>query len=328
MNLIAKLAVPVVILCACSNAGTEKGAGAASTAIPYFVDLRTVPFDVSGLEPGPHTLKFRAFAVKANSNGAYWDQGLKDKLASEIAVAKGGAAPEMVAPAVQMLDVPGHPEQLDVVVTVPLDGPGTWQVDLPNWCYDYAAMGVTAAQLGLKGPVPPPPAAMRPESLGCLGTVVLTVGACPHIAYSELISGGKGNGVDVWRVYWSEVVGGVVTQKAAVEAELLTQANKPLGLVKPEVAHEGSERYTVAVDKGAAAAYHANWKFAQSDAIAAKFLSPHGEVFSCEPAEGAAMVAVQYADGMAAWIPRVARGAIAAQVAAKSQATKVTLDAK
>jgi hypothetical protein len=305
--------VIVAVLAGCAG-GRPSLTSSSGTFVPYFVDLRSVPVDESNLPQGPYTVNFRAFAN--TGFGAVWTDELSAALSGELSAAKAGSDPKFVNKSLSFTPVKGHPEAVDVAITVDLDGTGTWQIDLPKTCYDYAAMGFNGPEvLGLKGPVPPPPDAKRPNEYGCLATVVLTVGSCPHIAYSSPLQAEKSKGNHVWRVVWSEDAPSPTVAAPKVVGYTFNQANESVG-IGVGVANEDSRHAIVSIANAPGQTYGVSWNFEKADAVSAKFL----ETFDCGPQPGYAAVASANPDGVAdvGSLRTVFRGALATAVNAKA----------
>lgn len=316
----------MVILASCTGSASTSDSSPSSAGLygnmQYFSDLRTVPIDKSNITPGPQVLTFRATALEPGVGNVAWDDARRALLKAEIQAVKGGPDPKYVPAEVAFKDVPGHVEQQEVSVTVNLDGPGTWQIDLPQVCYDYKAMGFNGpSALGLKATPPTPAGAQRPDALGCVATAILTVGPCPHIVHSELISGGKGQGTDVWRVLWSEPIAGKVAQVAKLESWAVLGPGKSEPWQAATGLQEDAGAWRVAVEKGAVVSYGTKWTFDEVDGVAANYYV--GNVpytYECTPHAGAMTVAGADGTGTAypAVVPKIIRGVLAAGVEAKA----------
>ena len=294
--------------------------------IHYFSDLRTVPIDKSNLAPGPQVLAFRATAFESGVGTVAWDDARRALLKAEITAAKGGPNPQFVPAEVVFKDVPGQANELDVTVTVNLDGPGTWQIDLPRVCYDYAAMGFNGPEvLGLKATPPTPAGAQRPDALGCVATAVLTVGSCPHIVHSERISGGKGQASDVWRVLWSEPISGKGVSPAKFQSWKKLATGTSEAWQAPTAAKEDAGAWLLTIDKGDVASYSTGWLFDLQEGVAAKYyLGAVPYTYECTPYAGSMTVAGtdQTGEPYPSVIPKVIRGVLAAGVEAKANPPK------
>ncbi len=300
------LLVTLAVLAGCAGGRESSG-----TFVPYFVDLRSVPVDESNLPQGPYTVNFRAFA-----NGAVWSDELSAALSGEIAAAKAGADPKFVNKSISFTPVQDRSDAVDVAVTVDLDGNGTWQIDLPTICYDYTAMGFNGPEvIGLKWLLPPPADAKRPNEYGCLATVVLTVGSCPHIAYSSPLQAEKSKGNHVWRVVWSEDASGPAVKTPKVVGATMNPAGE-LADVGVVVVKEDSRHATVSIANLPGQSYGVTWNFGQDDAVSGKFV----QTLDCGLQPGYANVAETDADGVADMgsLRTVFRGAVAAAVNAKA----------
>jgi hypothetical protein len=309
--------VIIAVLAGCAG-GRPALTSSNGTFVPYFVDLRSVPVDESNLPKGPYTVSFRAFANTGFGGG--WSDELSAKLSGEVSVAKAGTDPKFVDKSLSFTPVKGHPEAVDVAITVDLDGTGTWQIDLPTTCYDYAAMGFNGPEvLGLKGPVPPPPNAKRPNEYGCLASVVLTVGSCPHIAYCSPLQAEKSKGNHVWRVVWSEDAAGPAVKTPKVVAAAMNAAGESMG-VDVTVVQEDSRHARVSIANLPGQSYGVTWNFGEDDAVAGKFL----QELDCGLQPGYANVAETDADGAADLhsLPKVFTGVVASIVNAKALAPK------
>lgn len=269
------LPILALLLClalpACTSGGGANASAAYATSGGYFVDLRSVPLDRSNLGLGSQTIKFRAYSVAAATKG--WTPELTAALKSSIVAAKGPEDPKLVPTIIDITPMAGVVGAVDVAVTVDLDGPGTWQIDLPATCYDYKVMGFNGpGVIGLKGPLPPPKNPLRPEAYGCHATTVMTVGSCPHVAYSEAFAVGKGTGTDVWRVVWSEATPEKVlaAQKTVVEYVDTETSSRSIEAAQ-SMSQNGPDSWLVKIGTKPNATYSAGWDFAGDDGVAAKF---------------------------------------------------------
>lgn len=292
--------LPILALLACLGLpACASGGGASNTStaatIGYFVDLRSVPLDRSNLGLGSQTIKFRAYSVAAATKG--WTPELTAALKSKIVAAKGPEDPKLVPTTIDITPMAGVVGAVDVAVTVELDGPGTWQIDLPATCYDYKAMGWNGpGVIGLKAPLPPPPQPLRPEAYGCHATTVMTVGSCPHVAYSEAIAVGKGNGTDVWRVVWSEATPAKVLAAPKTYGVDFDQKNgSPEAKIGPASIGAESASVVVATVEKAPTDYRMYWSFAEGDGTAANFTTLVGD---CGLKAGGAVVGAKTSAGV------------------------------
>jgi len=287
--------------------------------VPYFVDLRTVPLDQSNLPLGPRTLTFRAY-----SNGGkkgVWSEELTKAVSDSIRAVKGGVDAKYVPATLQFFPVQGQANAVDVNVTVNLDTIGTWQVDLPTRCYDYAAMGMNGPEaLGLEAPLPEPPDAQRPNVFGCEATTVMTTGSCPHVAYSFPVFAPKSQGAHVWKVVWSEPAPATVNDVAITGVKTAGSASpEPVSVAVTKVAPHA---YDAVVTNLPGEAYGAEWKFTASNGVATKFL--HTANFNCTPEAGSVPIAVadQSGETLLRFIGIPHRGTLAGYVDAKAQPKK------
>jgi hypothetical protein len=275
------LPILALVLClglpACSSGGGANASAAYATSGGYFVDLRSVPLDRSNLGLGSQTIKFRAYSVAAATKG--WTPELTAALKSSIVAAKGPEDPKLVPTIIDITPMAGVVGAVDVAVTVDLDGPGTWQIDLPATCYDYKVMGFNGpGVIGLKGPLPPPPNPLRPEAYGCHATTVMTVGSCPHVAYSEAVAVGKGTGTDVWRVVWSEATPEkVLAEPKTYGVDLARKNGSPEAKVGPASISAQSASVVLATVQKAPPDYRMYWSFVEGDGVAASFTSLVGD---------------------------------------------------
>ena len=297
----------------CGSGGRGPSQASADGSKTYYVDLRSVPLDQSNLAPGPHVLNFRAYAVKGPTRT--WTDKLSAAVKGQIQAARGGAAPKFVPVAVAFAPVPGHPDIAEVAVTVDLDGPGTWQIDLPTSCYDYAAMGMHGPEaLGRTAPLPAPPQAARPDAFGCVATAVMTVGSCPHVAYAYPVSAGKSQGTDIWRVVWSEAISGKVIAQPKLGGSKMIEAGGSAPCPAPSAAKEDASHTLITVTKDPKEEYNKWWKFDEEDGVASKFTYTFGE---CGVQAGDATIAASNVNGEPDVQPirTVVRGRLAQMIA-------------
>lgn len=318
------LPILALLLClglpACASGGGASALSATGT-IGYYVDLRSVPLDRSNLGVGSQTIKFRAYAVAAATKG--WTPELTAALKSKIVAAKGPEDPKLVPTTIDITPMAGVVGAVDVAVTVELDGPGSWQIDLPASCYDYKAMGWNGpGVIGLKAPLPPPPQPQRPEAYGCHATTVMTVGSCPHVAYSEAIAVGKANGTDVWRVVWSEATPAkvLVAQKTIVEYVDTETSSRSIEAAQGTT-QNGPDNWLVKIGTKLNSTYSAGWDFASDDGVAAKFTNFVGD---CGLKAGSAIVGSTGYGGAPSVVPNAIAtpGALVGLVKAKDLAAK------
>jgi len=309
----------------CKSVDADSGRLASDGQVPYFSDLRSVGLDTSNLPVGPHTLTFRAYANNFGPSQA-WTPANSLALTAEIAAVKTKPDLAAVPTTVKIVPVAGHKDQVDVSVTLELNGPGTWQVDLPKACYDYKAMGMNGPEsFHLDVPLPAPSGALRPDAIGCVATAVLTVGPCPHIAFSYLASSSVGStGGDQWRVVWSEPV----PEKASLASKIAAVHVSSSGAVQPSdavaVTQESASSWHATIQKKPDASYDGFWPFSLEDGVATAFIRGEVESFSCTAAAGKALVARVDSNGetMQGDIPHVQRGYLATALASKLGSAK------
>ena len=234
------------------------------TATAYFVDLRNVPYDLSGLAPGPMELTFDAYMNTALK--FEWSVPLRAGLREQIAITQLPAG--KIDFQVTSAPVPGRPDIERVTVTANLDDAGTYEIQLPHPCGDWQLRGFKDdSGLGNTLRSDAPVDARRPQPLACVARAFRTVGACPHIAYSTLQDGKPDAQSHVWRVLWSEPA--IPTGLGAAKFTWGGIGDEKIMVPTLQAVDAYQIDVTLPANGGA---YKAGWLFQPADGVAAEFV--------------------------------------------------------
>ena len=250
-----------------------------SDSTAFFVDMRNVPYDLSGLAPGPHEITFDAYVNSALK--FEWSDSLRTGLQQQIAITQLPAG--KVDFKVTSVPVPGRPDVEHVTVTINLASAGTYEIQLPHPCGDWQLRGFNDANgLGNTLLSDAPVDARRPKPLTCLSRAFRTVGACPHVAYSTLEQAKSDTQSHVWRVLWSEPA--IPKGLGAAKFVLSDGGEEKVIVPASQVLDEYQLDITLPANGGA---YNAGWLFQPEDGVAAEFV--HSA--SCKVAAGNVAIA-------------------------------------
>lgn len=128
------LFVALTLAGGCSNGGEAAKHTAPSAAIPpFYVDLRNLTPAQTNLGYGPQARTFPVWHLMGP-----WTQEAKDQFRenSGVSLVDGHSPSNVSAVGWQLTweDVPGEPNMQYVTVTVPLEQPGAYNVDIGAWC--------------------------------------------------------------------------------------------------------------------------------------------------------------------------------------------------